>query len=213
MMNRKMRSGGFTLPELLMVAGLLAVVSGAMFVTVLSGQSAFLSLDSSIQLQEEARKAFNSMTRELREAGGAIAVSSSPSQQLDFQLALGYNLTSVAGCPADAVCWGAWDADGNPQYNWTVRYALKTTGSNTQLVRRLFNANPVSGSATPVSERILANQVDNATSPVVYTSFAWDQTNSVITINLQTKIDQSALLPGGIRSSGRLTTQIKLRNS
>ena len=77
-----------------MAGGILALVIGALLVTFLSGQSSYLSMDASIQVQEETRRAFDTMVRELREAGQVLSCVSPSCQTLDFKLALGYNLTN-----------------------------------------------------------------------------------------------------------------------
>ena len=126
---------GFTLVELTVVSALLLILGGGLLTTLLTGQTSYLSADAYIQVQEEARKAFDNMVRELREAGGPLVSVSpnppaGPGTQLDFQVALGYDLDggagAVAGCPDAAVCWGATDPNGVPHFNWRIRYQQVT---------------------------------------------------------------------------------------
>lgn len=223
MRRRPSNNHGFTLAEILMVSGVLAVVLAGVFVTVFSGQSAYLSMESSLQAQEQARRAFNEMIKEVREAGGTVTTKKETNKsQLDFQMALGYNLASP--CPANATCWGAWSKTGAAKKDWSVRYVLRArywvvttnklgvkvksavSGSPVELARLVLEAD----GKTVNSEKILATGVYGERDQ---TYFEWDSTANTITISLQTKTDSSMLLPGNIRSSGRLTAQVKLRNS
>ena len=62
---------------------------------------------------------------------------------------------------------------------------------------------------TTVTTRILANLVDGTTTN---SNFNFDSTGRIITVKLQTKTPTGSLMPGGPRSSGVLTSQVKLRN-
>ena len=175
------------------------LVGGALLVTLLNGQSSYLSMDASIQVQEETRRAFDTMVRELHEAGGTVLPCSN-CQTLDFQVALGYN--SPSDC--SGVCWGASDASNNPQVGWNVVYTIEPPGTQgAQLIRRAKNG------TTTVTTRILANLVDGTTTN---SNFNFDSTGRIITVKLQTKTPTGSLMPGGPRSSGVLTSQVKLRN-
>lgn len=187
-----------------MAVGILTLIIGALLVIFLSSQSSYLSMDASLQVQEQTRRAFDAMVRELREAGNVVACAVPPCQTLDFELALGYNLINPSTCPANAVCWGAFDGSNNPQKDWHVVYSIEPPGSQgAQLIRRVKNG------ATTITTRILANLVDGATAS---SNFTYDATGRIITIKLQTTTPTSSLVVGGPRSSGVLTTQVKLRN-
>lgn len=220
---KKTNRQGFTLPEALMVTGILGIVVGAMFVNSVNQQNAFFSMDNTIQAQEEVRRAMDVMVKELREANAQTcsAVKANNNSKLDFQLALGYNL--AAPCPADATCWGAWSKGGLPMMGWKVRYSevARSRGTKTitqgkqkvvvnddsgviELIRQVIRPD-----GTVESERTLAPSVVGDTES---TSFACDADNKAISVSIQTQTPTSSLLPGGIRSSGRLTAKIKLRN-
>src|SRR3989338_2492892 len=60
---------GFTLVELIVVSALLMIVGGGLLTTFMTGQTSYLSADAYAQVQQEARRAFDNVVRELREAG------------------------------------------------------------------------------------------------------------------------------------------------
>ena len=205
-------AGGFTLVEVIVVTFIVLIVGAGLLTTFLTGQTSYVSADAYVLVQQEARRALDSMVRELREAGwgtpsppykapGVIVATAS---QLDFQLALGYNLTTVPGCPADAVCWGASDQSGVSQHNWSIRYR-EAAGPNgtTQLVREILNTANVVQPGT----RVLANYVNPAT-----TSFAWDNVNRTATITFESRYQHPAI-PNGGQTTGMLTSRVRVRNS
>lgn len=197
MIRARVRAG-FTQIELMVVIVVLMVVGSGLMAAFMTGQTAYLSADVSIQVQEEMRKALDAMVKELREAGGPPVVSEG-NRQLDFKVALGYNQAGIAGCPDDATCWGARDAAGAPHPDWTVRYLV----SDGQLVREVYDA------GTPAerqSRRVLANLIDSG-DPI----FAWDANDRIVTIGLQVQAN-NPFLPGGLQSTG-VTTHVRLRNS
>ena len=61
----------------------------------------------------------------------------------------------------------------------------------------------------PVATRVLANDV-NTTSP--NTSFNWDAATRIVTVYVQIQTNPNVRLAGGQRSSGILTSQVRLRN-
>ncbi|MBI4341105.1 MAG: prepilin-type N-terminal cleavage/methylation domain-containing protein [Candidatus Omnitrophica bacterium] len=202
---------GFTLPELLVVGVIMAVVLGAMLVTFMSGQTSYLAMDASIQIQEEARRAFDTMVREIRGGGSAAPRTVSGKPALDFRVALDYNLLGVAGCPADAVCWGAYDGSGVAHKDYWVEYRVETLGNGrAQLVREVLigdsGSSPV-GPLTPPVTRVLSTLVDDTVTN------AFDVSADVVTITLPFKSPRNALVPGS--TSGQATTlasKVKLRN-
>lgn len=206
--SRNKPSPGFTLMEIIIVSALLVVITGGLLTAFITGQTSYFAADASIQVQEEARKAFDSMVRELREAaGGQIQVSNDAkgNSQLDFQVALGYNQTQ-GGCTADnTVCIGARDKTGALHSGWFIRYRITVTAERTSLERVVLdnNKNAVAGETA----RVLANRINAAG-----TRFVWDPNNRIVTINLQSRITNS-FLPSGSMGSGPLTTQVKLRNA
>ena len=200
MTGRRGRAG-FTLTELLIVGAVLSVVLGGMLVTLVNGQASYLFLETSVQVQEEARRAFDAMVREIREAGSVTLVTLlGGNSALDFQIPLGYNLT-LNGCAASSICWGAFDGANQPQPGWHVQYHVETpTGQQAQLVREVLN-----NEGTSQLKRVLTTLVDGSA-----TTFAI--TGDIVTINLQLSTPHNALLPGGVQSSAPLTAKISLRN-
>jgi len=184
-----------TFPELLIVLAIMAIVAGAVYTSSLMGGKLYLSSETYVHVQQQARQALDTMVRELRQADGTITVAAN---QCTFQLALGYNL--AAPCPANAVCIGAQDQNGVAQSGWSLRYRL----NGTQLIREILdNQVPpqVQGS------RVLANDV----SQLSFT-YVGAPTNTV-TVQLQVQ-RTSAQLPGGSLAAAPapLITRVQLRN-
>ena len=194
-MTRPSVHRAFTLVEMLMVLAIFSLMSGALFTSFLIGKNSYLSADTYVRVQEEARRALDVMDREVRSARGA-GIAGLPNS-LQFPVALGYNL--AAPCPANNVCWGAVDNAGVGQPNWTVRYRI----TGTQLVREILN-----GGAVQPGTRVLANDIDAA-----QTSFAYDALTDTVSISLGVTVT-SAQLAGGSMSTvpSSLTTRVKLRN-
>ncbi len=198
---------GFTLIEILMVSVIMAVILGAILVTFVSGQASYMSMDSSIQVQEEARRAFDAMVREIREAGSVTpttTVNGKPA--LDFQVALGYNLT-LTGCNPNAICWGAVDGTGQLKPNYRMQYRLETIATGrAQLVREVLDAG--GAPLSPAMKRVLSTLVfDPPPNPPFAVS------GGVVTIALPFKAPQNPLVPGSISAQPvTLTTQVELRN-
>jgi len=204
---------GFTLVEMLIVTVLLFIVGGGMLSTFLTGQASFMSGEAYVQVQQEARHAFDLMVRELREAQmsptNPITTLANP-KQINFQVALGYNDRAACQNPA-RTCWGGENVVGN----W-LHYAIIGAGSAAQLVRYLDaseTGTPLPATCVSPNCRVLANNIrletDN-TKPV-FNTFAYDLTNKVVTITLQIeRID--ARLPGGRQATPVLSSRVKLRN-
>ncbi len=199
-----------------MVVSVVLLVLAAGFMTAfLAGQSAYLSADADIQAQEQGRKALDRMVRELREAN-PVNVTVTGTQQLDFQIALGYNLTSPPGCAAppyaNNVCWGARDQNGTLQPGWGVRYRVQAVAGRTQLIREVVNPAGAAGAPQEQSQ-VLAILINGA--PVAVdlndTSFSAPSGTGIVTITLEVQ-NPSNLLPGGLRSFGSVTSQVRLRN-
>ena len=185
------RLDGFTLIELLIVVTVMSVIMGALFVSMIIGRSSYVSSDAYVQVQQEARRALDTMGRELRAARDPITVGAG---QVTFQVALGYDLV---GCVKDDVCWGAQDATGANQPNWNIRYSVN---NSRQLVRDLLNG------AAVQSTRVLANEVNAAT-------FIYTPATKVVTMTLDV-VRNSNQLPGGqmAASPAPLAGRVTLRN-
>lgn len=209
---------GFTLAEVIMVAALFLVIGGGLLTAFLTGQSSYFSADAYVQVQEQARRALDVMVRELREAGpvsGASVMQAtaivSNTNQLNFEVALGYNSPSAA---CNGVCWG----ENNVVGNW-VHYGVITTaalGPNSRQLIRCVDGARTTAIATcaannPGTVRVLANNVTSASATLDNAA-----TPRVVTINLRLQY-QNPRLAGGSQTLGTaaspLVTQVRLRNA
>jgi type II secretory pathway pseudopilin PulG len=178
----------------MLVLVLFSLLVLGLLTTLMTGQASYASAEAYVHVQQEVRRAFDDMTRELREAGGTITASPA---QVGFQISLGYDRSDLAGCPASAVCWGAEGSDGLEQPDWSVQYRL----DGTQLIREVLDdAAAVQGS------RVLANYVDAGSS-----SFAWDAGSRTMTAVLAGRYDHP-LATQAPQTIGPLTSRVRLRN-
>ena len=191
----RLQRRGMSLVEAVLAVVIFIVVMAGVLVSMLMGDRSYAVNDAVVHVQEEVRRAFDSMVTELRQAGGAVTVTGGT--QLDFQLALGYNLPNP--CPANAVCWGAHDSAGADQATWRVRY--RQNGS--QLVRELLDINGFVQAGT----RVLANDVSSL-------AFTFNPNSNIVRIQLQIQ-DSRPQLPGGAITAGPtpIITQVRLRNA
>ncbi len=205
------RRKGFTFVEILLVSVLLVVILGVLVFVMISHQQSYLSMDASIQVSEETRRALDFMTRELRSAGGTVTAPAPVDYAsfLEFQSALGYN-SGIAGCPPNEGCWGAVGAHG-PHHDWKIRYSIMgSAAAGGQLIREVRD----DGNTVRVT-RVLANKIDGKIDILANdkrTYFEYDATAKRVTIHLQVITPNNSALPGGTRSSGAITSQIELRN-
>lgn len=185
---------GLTLVEMLVVMGIFGVLLAVVSMSMVMSHRSYVSSEAYVTVQQEARRALDNMVKELREAGGTIAAVGA---QLDFQVALGYNLAPP--CPLNAVCWGARDQNGTVQFGWSLRYRV----NGTQLVREIRDA----GGVVQPGTRVLANYVSQLS--FVYVG----GTTRTLTVQLQVQ-RTSPQLGGGSMALGLnpLVVQIKLRN-
>lgn len=197
-----MNARGLTLLELLIVLVIFGGIMGVLLISFLIGRSSYVSADAYIQVQQEARRAFDAMVKELRGTANidtelTAANGDTPAggaTRLNFQLDRGYN---VSGCTPNAICWGNDTANGG----W-VHYVR----NGTQLVR-CQSGSPDTIITDFSSCRVVANTVQ---------AFLVDYTNSnrTVILRLTTQLS-SQQLPSGSMSTGAapLRAQVKLRNS
>ncbi len=190
---------GFTLVEICIVAVIFTVLSAGLITTFLTGRTSYLSADAYVQVQQESRRAFDVIVRELREAG-SVAVASA-GRRLNFQIARGYNIDAVA-CP-NRICWGNDTINGG----W-VHYTDITASGVRQLIRftsgNQDDAAPETCSATNC--RVLANYV-----PATVSFFSYDAPTKSVTVTLQI-IYANPVLPEGRMTGPALTARVTLRN-
>ena len=199
--------------ELLVVIVLFALLGGALLTMLLNSQTSYFSAEASLQVQQEARRAFDAMVRELHEAGpvsGAAQLINLTSdvppgsgfRQLNFQIARGYNVPG--DCP-NKICWGS-----EVQLNDWMHYAVVVNNAlpannNTQLVR-CVNSSATAAITSGNGCRVLANNVQSADF-----SYPADGDIGVVKVTLQTQY-RSAALPQGSQATKSLTARVRLRN-
>jgi len=202
-----MRRQGFALVEVLVVMGIFSGILGAVLASLLVSRTAFVSADAYVQVQQEARRAFDSMVNELRGAGqvnNGVGIPEPGVQRLDFQIARGYDAATCGG-----VCWGS-DAPTLP--NGWVHYVLDTTDPQNARFMRCVTATRLDPMpANFAGCRVLANNVSPA---LANSSFAYDHGNRTVMVRLQTSVT-SQQLPGGALGTAPapLITQVRLRNT
>ena len=210
-----MKRRGFTLVEMLVVLVIFGGIMGALLISFLVGKSSFLSADMYIHVQQEARRAFDIMVKELRESGNIDSPTTSPTvgflnaTRVNFQIARGYNINggctipvSCATCTCrntNTVCWG----NDTTNCNW-VHYLV----NNGQLLR-CQSANPDTADATLVAStcRVMANDLQTFLAD-------FDTTAQTVTMRLEIR-ETSAQLPGGSMGTtpAPLVTRVRLRNT
>ncbi len=102
------RQEAFTLVEIMVVSVVFSGVVAALFVCFQSARDSQNISSSGVNLQSEARRAFDTMARELREAGNIRSANNvvgnvdfTAQTQVDFQIARGYDVAVCGG-----TCWG-----------------------------------------------------------------------------------------------------------
>ena len=198
---------GFTLIEIFVVTALFTALMAAMLASLLVGRSSYASADAYIQVQQEARRAFDSMVRELREGGnvnGSASIAAPGVQRLDLQISRGYDATACGG-----ICWGTESATFP---NGWIHYVLDTSDPQRPRFMRCVTANRLDPMpAQFVGCRVLANSVSSG---LASTAFTYDHANRMVTIKLQASVT-SKQLPGGSMQAAPtpLTTRVRLRNT
>lgn len=204
---------GFTFIELLIVMVIFMVISAALFAIFLTGRKTYLSTSAYIQVQQESRRAFDPIVRELRESRISAATPTTllpnGSTQLNFQIARGYNLNAGDPlCPVNDVCWGSELAA-----NGWVHYAIiagPDAASPWQLIRCADASEGGPITAFGAGCRVLANNVrhPNAGNSA---AFAYDAASKMVTVSLEFRYNNPAL-PGGQIGMPLLTSRVRLRN-
>jgi prepilin-type N-terminal cleavage/methylation domain-containing protein len=196
---------GLTLTEMLVVLTLLSTLVGALMVSLLVGQTSSLSAEAYVQVQQEARRAFDVMVKELREAGQVnndVAIAEPGVQRLDFQVSRGYDAATCGG-----ICWGTDDAA--VPTGW-VHYVIDTSDPDRARLVRCTTANRLD--AMPAGFAgcwVLANAVEPS---LANSAFVYDHASWTVTLKIQTSVSSSQL-PGGSLGTAPLVTRVRLRNS
>jgi Tfp pilus assembly protein PilW len=194
-----------TITELLIAVAIFVAIGGALAVSLLMDQRAFVTSESFMHVQQQARRALDAMVKELRESGNIDSPTTSPNQdvtnttRLNFQIARSYDDALCGG-----ICWGNDATTGG----W-IHYLLDTTNAtNVRLMRCQSGASDTviadfGGGTCPTT---LSNDVQ---------TFQADYTNSTktVTVRLENRLASSYLATGSVRTTpAPLRTQVKLRN-
>lgn len=199
------RRRGFTLIELLIAMAIGIAVMGVLMVTFMISRSSYLSADASIRVQEEVRRAYDKMVRELREAGkvnnGVTALNLA---RLDFEIVRSYDTNAVpAGC--GGICWGNDFANnGWAHYltNANTLYRCQSTAQNTAIVNYSTRC---SGGVQPCCD-VLALNVQNF-------SADYNDATRAVTMRLETKVTSNQLAGGSMGvTPAPLIASVELRN-
>ncbi|OGX16957.1 MAG: hypothetical protein A2105_00210 [Omnitrophica WOR_2 bacterium GWF2_63_9] len=196
---------GLTITELLIAVAIFVAIGGALAVSLLMDQRAFVTSEASTHVQQQARRALDAMVKELREAGNVDSPTTAPNQdvtnttRLNFQIARSYDDALCGG-----ICWGNDTMTGG----W-IHYLLDATNAtNVRLVR----------CQTAGSDTVIAD-FGSATCPATLSNdvqtFQADYTNSTktVTVRLENRLASAYLATGSVRTTpAPLRTQVKLRN-
>ena len=201
------RRHGFTFFEILIVIVIFAGVMGALMASLLVSRTSYVSADAYVQVQQEVRRAFDSMVKELHQAGqvnNSVTIANPGVQRLDFQLALNYDAVACGG-----TCWGTDD----PAFptGW-LHYVLDAADPQNGRLMRCATANRLDPMpANYAGCRVLANSVDPA---LANTAFEYDHGNRTVMLRLQTLITSQQLPNGSMAAAPTpLVTRVRLRNS
>ena len=206
---------GMTLVELMVVAVILVVIAGGVLTLFLTGRKSYLTADAFILVQQEARKAFDNMVRELRESGNIScgttgACNANSNMRVNFQIALGYN--QAAPCLPNAICWGNEDAAGR----WAHYVITTDTPADLRIMRCLTTNQLDAMPANYAGCRTLARYVDTANDATGFpsTRFTWDTANQTVVLRVQIRYNNPSL-PGGTESASSvpLVARVRLRNT
>lgn len=204
--NRVPRQG-MSLTEIMVVLILLTGLIGALLVSLLVGQTSSLSAEAYVQVQQEARRAFDVMVKELREAGqvnNGVSIAEPGVQRLDFQISRGYDAVTCGG-----ICWGT---DDPAVPNGWVHYVIDTSTPTRARLVRCTTANRLDPMPAGFAGCwVLANAVQPS---LANSAFVYDHANRIVTLKIQTSVS-STQLPGGSLGTAPapLITRVKLRNS
>ena len=195
----------FTLIEIMVVMAIFIAILSVLAISFLMSRVSYATMDTTLYVQQEGRRALDTMAAELRLAGNVnnnVSIAAPGGQQLDFQLDQGYDPTVCGG-----VCWGS----GNPLLPW-VHYVLDTvtTAPNGRL-RRCLTANRLDPMpANFAGCGVIANNVSPNT---VMTAFTYDHPTRAVIATLQIVVT-SRQVAGGRLDTGALPlrVQIRLRN-
>lgn len=198
---------GFTILEIQLAAVIFAGILAALLLGLLMGRSSYVSAEAYVQLQQEARRAFDGMARELRGAGQVnnnVTILDPGVQRLDFQIARSFDISVCGG-----VCWGT-DAVLLP--NGWLHYVLDATNPQNARLMRCVTANRLDPMPVDFAGcRVLANSL---TPNLANSSFMYNHATRTILVKLQTSVT-SQQLPGGsmVLSPTPLTLRVRLRNT
>lgn len=194
-----------TVFEVMLAAVIFGGISAILMGLLLIGRTSYVSADASLQVQQEARRAFDAIVKELHGAGqvnNSVTIPEPGVQRLDFQIIRDYDTAACGG-----ICWGT---DDTILPNGWVHYVVDTADPQNVRLMRCITANRLD--AIPVGFagcRVLANRVNQANS-----FFSYDNGSGTVTVRLQIAIVSTQLPGGGMSlSPTALVTRVRLRNA
>ena len=194
---------GFTLTETVMTAAIFTGIMGVVLVSLMVSRASYESGGAYVQTQQEVRRAFDVMVKELHQAGqvnNGVTIAAPGVQRLDFQINRSYDVVACGG-----ICWGT--DDPTLPSGW-LHYVLDASNASNPRMVRCVTANRLDAMpANYAGCRVLAN---NLSAALANTSFTYDHGNRTVTLSFQSTIT-SQQLPGGGMSTP-LMTRVRLRN-
>jgi hypothetical protein len=190
-----------------MVSTIFSSIMATLVTSLLVSRSSYLSADTYIQVQQEVRRAFDNIVRELHESGrinNSVSVAEPGVQRLDFQIVRSYDVAACGG-----PCWGTDDAV--VPTGW-IHYVLDTANLQNARLMRCITANQLDPMPLNFAGcQVLANNINTA---LASTTFVYDHPTRTVTVRLQALIT-SQQLPGGSLGTAPspLTTRVRLRNA
>ena len=196
---------GFTLMEVLVTVVIFGIVLGVLLVSFLVSKNTYVSSDAYVRIQQEARRAFDSMVKELHQAGqvnNSVAIATPGVQRLDFQIVRTYDVVACGGN-----CWGTDDAT---LPNGWVHYVLDTADANNARFMRCVTANRLDPMPADFAGcRVLANHLNSV---LANTNFTYNHPLRTVTIALRPVLVSPHLPEGSLTTTSPLITRIRLRN-
>lgn len=199
-MQYRIKAGGFTLLEVLVVVGIFTLIIGTSFTLLSSSRLSTDITEAQIQVAEHARLAMDRITKELRlshfsrvRISGNLkftAAETNPGSVINFQIPVGSYDDQLALDPNNALQWGC---AANPGH-----YLAYSVDGNHQLLRTAYTDQ---AGSNPTSQIIAQN--------IASVSFSRTSTSSnLISITLVAQRQTAA----GLLISHTLGSNVSLRN-
>lgn len=132
---------GFTLVEIMIVFAIFSIIGAAIFATLTMGRKSWHTGDVQVEMQQEVRKAMNSMVKELRQSGPAVIVGV-PADGAPYS-AITFQIPEDTDNDGDVI-----DGSGNIEWGSQITYSLG--GLNGEQLLRIQSG-----------DRVLANNIQS----------------------------------------------------